>query len=97
MYGLPNKLFEYCFSGIPVLGSNLIEMKTFINKYNIGWIVDTDFKNTDNLKIFFNSFLEENIEEKIKNSLNLSNLISWEKEEKKLESVYKKLYLIKNF
>ena len=33
---LPNKLFEYALSNVPILASNLPEMEKFINKYKIG-------------------------------------------------------------
>lgn len=35
-YCLPNKLFEYCFSGIPVLASNFPELKRVIDEYQVG-------------------------------------------------------------
>ena len=39
---LPNKLFEYALSGIPVIASKLTEMEKIINKYQIGYTVDFD-------------------------------------------------------
>ena len=39
---LPNKLFEYALSGIPVIASKLTEMEKIINKYQIGCTVEYD-------------------------------------------------------
>lgn len=35
-YCLPNKLFEYCFAGVPVLASDFPDIRTVLTKYNIG-------------------------------------------------------------
>lgn len=35
-YCLPNKLFEYIFSGLPIICSNLPEMKWFVEKNGVG-------------------------------------------------------------
>ncbi|NND72209.1 MAG: glycosyltransferase [Rhodothermales bacterium] len=39
---LPNKLFEYCAAGIPVLGSNLPEISRMIQTHEIGATVDPE-------------------------------------------------------
>ena len=39
-YSLPNKVFDYVKSGIPVLGSNVIEVSTLINHYGIGEVCE---------------------------------------------------------
>jgi glycosyltransferase involved in cell wall biosynthesis len=39
-YSLPNKVFDYVKSGIPVLGSNVIEVSTLINHYSIGEVCE---------------------------------------------------------
>jgi glycosyltransferase involved in cell wall biosynthesis len=36
-YCLPNKLFEYVFSGVPVLASNFPDIKNLIDTYKLGW------------------------------------------------------------
>jgi glycosyltransferase involved in cell wall biosynthesis len=39
-YCLPNKLFEYAFSGLTVLGSNFPEISKIIDEYNLGYYCD---------------------------------------------------------
>lgn len=39
---LPNKLFEYCFAGIPVLASNFPDIKKIIDEYGVGECCDLD-------------------------------------------------------
>ncbi|MBM3428702.1 MAG: glycosyltransferase family 4 protein [Bacteroidetes bacterium] len=33
---LPNKLFEYCFAGVPVLASNFPDIQTVVSEFNLG-------------------------------------------------------------
>lgn len=41
-YCMPNKVFEYITSGLPVVASNLTEIKLLLAKYQAGWVVDDD-------------------------------------------------------
>ncbi len=41
-YSLPNKLFEYCFAGIPVMASNFPDISDVVRRYNLGMCVDLD-------------------------------------------------------
>jgi glycosyltransferase involved in cell wall biosynthesis len=37
---LPNKLFEYVAAGIPVVASDLTEMRRVVERHGVGWTVD---------------------------------------------------------
>lgn len=39
-YALPNKLFEYLMAGIPVLASDLPEIRDVVDAYGVGRLVD---------------------------------------------------------
>jgi glycosyltransferase involved in cell wall biosynthesis len=44
-YCLPNKLFEYLMAGIPVLVSNLVEMREFVETEGVGVVADDNSVN----------------------------------------------------
>ena len=41
-FALPNKIFEYALCGVPVLASNLCNMKAYIKKFNLGKTAEAD-------------------------------------------------------
>ncbi|MEG8946065.1 glycosyltransferase [Rosettibacter firmus] len=41
-HALPNKLFEYIMAGLPVIVSNLPQMKKIVEDYNVGKVVDIE-------------------------------------------------------
>ena len=40
IYGLPNKIFDYLHSGVPVLISRLVELEKIVHKYDVGTFID---------------------------------------------------------
>jgi len=88
-YSLPNKLFEYIMSGLPVIVNDFPEMAKFVDDNKIGWKVPADEESISQL-IKETSIVE--IEEKRDNVLNCKNKFSWEIESKNLSKVYKELF-----
>jgi glycosyltransferase involved in cell wall biosynthesis len=82
-YCLPNKLFEYIFSKIPVLASNLPEISKLVLDNNFGFVSELDAKSISNeiKKIETSSQVFDFDDEKLRP-------FSWQEQEKKLISLY---------
>jgi glycosyltransferase involved in cell wall biosynthesis len=87
-YALPNKLIEYVQAGLPVVGSNLPEIRRIMNDYFIGWILSE----VDDLQTLMKSF------DTLKNDKNLgvgmslaSESLNWKHEKMELLSIYSTL------
>lgn len=85
-YCSPNKMFEYLMAGIPVLISNLSEMKKLINKNNIGLVAKSNNKSgfTDAL----NESLTLDYQTLVKNVKEARKIYCWENQEKTLKEIY---------
>ena len=87
-FSLPNKLFDYIQSGIPVLVSNLPEMRRIVERYRIGAIAETHQRKDLAQKISSVLFDAE------RNALWKENLklaakeLCWENEEVILRQIY---------
>lgn len=87
-YALPNKIFDYIHSNVPVLCSNLPEMKKIINKYNIGWILNSHepAKIAKQInQIFENSKTDDILPQ---NFLKAQNDLNWQNEEHILKEIF---------
>jgi glycosyltransferase involved in cell wall biosynthesis len=87
-YSLPNKLFDYIHAGVPVLASNLVEIKNIITTYQIGDCIDNHSPQhiADKINTILNN--ETLLLEWKKNTTIASQKLNWELEEKKLIEVY---------
>ena len=83
-YCLPNKLFEYVFAGLEILGSEMPEISSFINKNKVG---KTCKLNLEDLKRKIKHY-EKNKPEKIKKNL---DEYSWAAQSEKLKNLYKEI------
>jgi len=83
-YALPNKLFEYIMAEIPVVVSNLPQMKEVVEKHEVGMVVDLD--NPDELvKAIKQLIADEDLCKKFKeNCRTASQELNWENEVKNL-------------
>jgi glycosyltransferase involved in cell wall biosynthesis len=79
-YALPNKLFEYIMAEVPVVVSDLPQMKEIVNKFNVGYVVDPD--NKDELKTALKNLTSDEVQYKEfqQNCKTASEELNWENE-----------------
>jgi glycosyltransferase involved in cell wall biosynthesis len=88
-YALPNKLFDYIQAQIPVVVSNLPEMKRVVEEYHIGLIANSH--DPEYLAgLFRKALFEEPLRETWKNGLKTAaNELNWNHEKKVIEEIFK--------
>jgi glycosyltransferase involved in cell wall biosynthesis len=87
-YSLPNKLFDYIHAGVPVLASDLVEIKKIIKHYQIGDCIDN--YTPQHIASKLNSMLIDEVQLQIwkKNAKIAAAQLNWENEEQILKEVY---------
>lgn len=90
-YSLPNKLFDYIHSDLPVIASDLIEVKRIISKYNVGLVLTNH--NPKEMAKEISGFLQnETLLSQTKiNTLKAKSLLNWEVEKQVLIKEYELL------
>ncbi len=83
-YCLPNKLFEYAFANLEIIGSNLPEIRKLITNYSLGECIDNDIASLTRL-----IELNDSKQTSLKKSLNKNFLeFAWDEQSKKLITLY---------
>jgi glycosyltransferase involved in cell wall biosynthesis len=85
---LPNKMFEYCHAGVPVIASDFPEVHRFVNDYKLGELVNPENKQEVINKIRFlinNSDIYNTYKQ---NCLNASATLNWEAQEPKFLQIF---------
>lgn len=85
---LPNKLFEYFLSRIPIIVSDFPEMRKFIDDNDAGWKIIPSEKNILDL---VNHISKKDVETMKKRILDSQKDFGWHREEKKLIKAYHSL------
>ncbi len=90
-YSLPNKLFDYIGAGIPVIASDLQELRKIIDRYNCGIIIP--FVTPENISGAFMelSLNRLRLNEMKTNSLIASGDLNWENESKLVIDLYSEI------
>ena len=83
-YALPNKMFEYILTGVPVLASNFPQMKEIIDDYKVGLYIDPE--STEELKKTLQLMINDGkLREMLShNCLEAAKELNWDNEIKKL-------------
>jgi glycosyltransferase involved in cell wall biosynthesis len=87
-YALPNKLFDYIQAEIPVMVSDLPEMRKIVEKYNVGIVNKTNDKSKIKEVVEYILFNEEAREVWKKGLCRASSELIWEKEKLKLIAIF---------
>lgn len=85
-FALPNKIFDYTHAGIPILGTNLPEIKQTIENYGIGKTIQNH--EPQHIAKIIQEMLEEGKMPYAGNLKKAAEVFNWENEEKKLEKIY---------
>lgn len=87
-YSLPNKLFDYIHAGVPVLASNLVEVRSIVEKYKVGAIALQH--EPEYLAKLLNSVLADENSLAIwkENAKLASHALNWQNEENVLKRLY---------
>ncbi len=88
-YCLPNKIFEYLMAELPIIVSNLHEMKQLVENHAIGVVLKENTQNGLNEAILKAGSLNKNI--LLKNIKKIKKIYNWEEQEKVLFKVYGEL------
>jgi glycosyltransferase involved in cell wall biosynthesis len=87
---LPNKFFDYIQAEIPILATDIIEVRGIIEKYQIGFILEHELT-AQKLAAKINEIKSDFFDQKefLKENLKKAKLIeNWENELKKLKEIY---------
>ncbi|MFQ3292612.1 glycosyltransferase [Reinekea sp.] len=88
-YCSPNKIFEYLMAGLPVLTSNLFEMKRLVEQEGVGVVADTN--TVDGFKKAIDASLRLEYTSVQKNVFSAREKYCWEEQEKVLQEIYDEL------
>ena len=87
---LPNKLFEYSFSGLPVLASDFPDIASFVNKYKVGKVTQLDTQSIiESILLFESNMLNYTF------SIDSLSPVSWPTQELILLNFYKQILIHK--
>lgn len=88
-YCLPNKLFEYMFCGLPIICSNLPEMRKLIEEYSIGIVAKEN--SIEGFRKAIEEFDSSGLDFFKQNLQQASSIYSWANQEKRLINLYNQL------
>lgn len=85
-YCLPNKMFEYLMAGLPVLTSNLFEMKRLVEAEGVGIVAESN--TVEGFRKAVTASLDQDYAAIQKNVFESRKKYCWEEQEKVLKEIY---------
>lgn len=87
-FSLPNKVFDYIYAGVPVLSSDLPEIKKILTRYDVGTCIPevTPSAIARNIQAVFAD--EAGLNRMRENTIHARESLSWEKETEVLDQIY---------
>jgi glycosyltransferase involved in cell wall biosynthesis len=85
-YSLPNKMFEYLMADLPVIVSNLPEMRRIVEEYEVGVVAERN--NPEGLKSAVEEAMRLDREALIKRIRRVKRVYNWEAQERVLLKIY---------
>lgn len=86
-YCMPNKLFEYAMASLPVIVSNMKEMREMVENYNMGLVVDDS--NIESINDTIDCLLTKDLDVMRLNARNAAENHAWEIQEENMLAVYR--------
>jgi len=84
-YSLPNKLFEYLLSGLPVLVNDMPEQRRIVEEFNCGWVVPEAQAEQEAL---LSSIENDQFEVRRAGAIRAGESFEWAAEAAKLQALY---------
>ena len=85
-FSLPNKLFDYLHCGIPVLCSEVVEVKSIVEEYSVGIVVDS--REVSSVAAGMRNMMSSGKDEFDSGLLRAQAELTWEKESESVRNVY---------
>ena len=94
-FSLPNKLFDYIHANIPVVASDLVEVKKIILQYNVGKLIPSHNPKdiADTIRLLFEN--KNEYDELKANTSKAKQELCWEKEKNVFVNLISKINLVK--
>ena len=87
-YSLPNKLFEYLLTGLPVMVNDMPEQRQIVERFNCGWVVPSSL--TEQVALI-ESIDAGELERYRAGAARAADAFDWEKEATALRQIYSEL------
>lgn len=86
---MPNKLFEYAMAGLPVVVSNMKEMRDFVECHEMGVVIEADTPEAINVAL--DKLLLMDLNQLARNAKKAVFGVAWDRQEEKILEAYDKL------